>query len=77
MRGFVLREAPLSHSIYCRSTSWICQLCYGRSPTHGDLVDLGETVGIIAGQSIGEPEIQLTLRTFHIGGVFTGIAQYV
>lgn len=56
----------------CRSTSWICQLCYGRSPTHGDLVELGEAVGIIAGQSIGEPGTQLTLRTFHTGGVFTG-----
>nr|AKR81093.1 RNA polymerase beta' subunit [Pentastemona sumatrana] len=56
----------------CRSTFWICQLCYGRSPTHGDLVELGEAVGIIAGQSIGEPGTQLTLRTFHTGGVFTG-----
>ncbi|KAK9660894.1 hypothetical protein RND81_O174100 [Saponaria officinalis] len=56
----------------CRSMSWICRLCYGRSPTHGDLVELGEAVGIIAGQSIGEPGTQLTLRTFHTGGVFTG-----
>uniref|UniRef100_UPI0030025E17 RNA polymerase beta'' subunit n=1 Tax=Nemophila menziesii TaxID=79376 RepID=UPI0030025E17 len=62
----------------CRSTSWICRLCYGRSPTHGDLVELGEAVGIIAGQSIGEPGTQLTLRTFHTGGVFTGgIAEHV
>ncbi|GMN33178.1 hypothetical protein TIFTF001_041846, partial [Ficus carica] len=57
----------------CKSTSWICRLCYGRSPTHGDLVELGEAVGIIAGQSIGEPGTQLTLRTFHTGGVFTGV----
>nr|YP_009431208.1 RNA polymerase beta' subunit [Maianthemum bicolor]ASW26644.1 RNA polymerase beta' subunit [Maianthemum bicolor] len=56
----------------CKNTSWICQLCYGRSPTHGDLVELGEAIGIIAGQSIGEPGTQLTLRTFHTGGVFTG-----
>src|ERR1044072_6591451 len=56
----------------CRNTSWICRLCYGRSPIHGDLVELGEAVGIIAGQSIGEPGTQLTLRTFHTGGVFTG-----
>nr|QXU76147.1 RNA polymerase beta'' subunit [Biebersteinia heterostemon] len=56
----------------CKSTSWICRLCYGRSPTHGDLVELGEAVGIISGQSIGEPGTQLTLRTFHTGGVFTG-----
>nr|YP_010385868.1 RNA polymerase beta'' subunit [Leptopus chinensis]UPM52355.1 RNA polymerase beta'' subunit [Leptopus chinensis] len=62
----------------CSSTSWICRLCYGRSPTHGDLVELGEAVGILAGQSIGEPGTQLTLRTFHTGGVFTGgIAEHV
>nr|YP_010176762.1 RNA polymerase beta'' subunit [Vicia costata]QSQ72461.1 RNA polymerase beta'' subunit [Vicia costata] len=62
----------------CRNTSWICRLCYGQSPIHGDLVELGEAVGIIAGQSIGEPGTQLTLRTFHTGGVFTGgTAEYV
>ncbi|KAL5074428.1 hypothetical protein RYX36_013412, partial [Vicia faba] len=54
------------------NTSWIYRLCYGRSPIHGDLVELGEAVGIIAGQSIGEPGTQLTLITFHTGGVFTG-----
>ncbi|CAN6446916.1 unnamed protein product [Victoria cruziana] len=56
----------------CRSASWICRLCYGWSPTHGDLVELGEAVDIIAGQSIRELGTQLTLRTFHTGGVFTG-----
>ncbi|KAF9619707.1 hypothetical protein IFM89_008384 [Coptis chinensis] len=54
------------------STSGICRLCYDGSSTHGDLVELGEAVGIIAGQSIGEPGTQLTLRTFHTGGGFTG-----
>nr|YP_010934351.1 RNA polymerase beta'' subunit [Atriplex canescens]WKV25135.1 RNA polymerase beta'' subunit [Atriplex canescens] len=63
---------PIRTPFTCRSASWICRLCYGRSPTHGDLVELGEAVGIIAGQSIGEPGTQLTLRTFHTGGVFTG-----
>jgi DNA-directed RNA polymerase subunit beta' len=58
--------------------SWICQFCYGWSLTHGDLIELGEAVGIIAGQSIGEPGTQLTLRTFHTGGVFTcDIAKHV
>nr|UCU09293.1 RNA polymerase beta'' subunit [Cycas media subsp. media] len=62
----------------CKSLSRICRLCYGRSPTHGNLIELGEAVGIIAGQSIGEPGTQLTLRTFHTGGVFTGdIAEHV
>nr|YP_009426938.1 RNA polymerase beta'' subunit [Hypodematium crenatum]ASU95614.1 RNA polymerase beta'' subunit [Hypodematium crenatum] len=56
----------------------ICQLRYGRSLAHYDLVELGEAVGIIAGQSIGEPGTQLTSRTFHTGGVFTGdIAEYI
>jgi DNA-directed RNA polymerase subunit beta' len=61
-----------------KSMLWICQLCYGWSLTHGNLIELGEAVGIIAGQSIGEPGTQLTLRTFHTGGVFTGdIAEHV
>nr|YP_009732760.1 RNA polymerase beta'' subunit [Buxbaumia aphylla]QHU77102.1 RNA polymerase beta'' subunit [Buxbaumia aphylla] len=62
----------------CKSMLWICQFCYGWSLTHGDLIELGEAVGIIAGQSIGEPGTQLTLRTFHTGGVFTGdIAEHI
>nr|YP_009524668.1 RNA polymerase beta subunit [Holboellia latifolia]YP_010026071.1 RNA polymerase beta'' subunit [Holboellia angustifolia]YP_010228436.1 RNA polymerase beta'' subunit [Holboellia grandiflora]AXR90294.1 RNA polymerase beta subunit [Holboellia latifolia]AXR90379.1 RNA polymerase beta subunit [Holboellia latifolia]AXR90549.1 RNA polymerase beta subunit [Holboellia latifolia]QOQ36914.1 RNA polymerase beta'' subunit [Holboellia angustifolia]QZL13282.1 RNA polymerase beta'' subunit [Holboellia gr len=71
-RTFRAQPISLRTPFTCRSTSWICRLCYGRSPTHGDLVELGEAVGIIAGQSIGEPGTQLTLRTFHTGGVFTG-----
>lgn len=73
-RFITFRAQPISirTPFTCRSTSWICRLCYGRSPTHGDLIELGEAVGIIAGQSIGEPGTQLTLRTFHTGGVFTG-----
>ncbi|BBN70096.1 hypothetical protein Prudu_1422S000100, partial [Prunus dulcis] len=73
-RFITLQTQPISirTPFTCKSTSWICRLCYGRSPTHGDLVELGEAVGIIAGQSIGEPGTQLTLRTFHTGGVFTG-----
>ncbi|CAN4106435.1 unnamed protein product [Withania somnifera] len=57
-RFITFRAQPISirTPFTCRSTSWICRLCYGRSPTHGDLVELGEAVGIIAGQSIGEPE---------------------
>ena len=50
----------------------MCQFCYGWNLAHGSLVDLGEAVGIIAAQSIGEPGTQLTMRTFHTGGVFTG-----
>nr|YP_009667552.1 RNA polymerase beta' subunit [Cheilolejeunea xanthocarpa]QCW58328.1 RNA polymerase beta' subunit [Cheilolejeunea xanthocarpa] len=62
----------------CKSILWICQLCYGWNLTNGNLIEIGEAVGIIAGQSIGEPGTQLTLRTFHTGGVFTGdIAEHV
>nr|YP_010216442.1 RNA polymerase beta'' subunit [Elaeagnus pungens]UBS91489.1 RNA polymerase beta'' subunit [Elaeagnus pungens] len=73
-RFITFQTQPISirTPLTCKSASWICRLCYGRSPTHGDLVELGEAVGIIAGQSIGEPGTQLTLRTFHTGGVFTG-----
>uniref|UniRef100_A0AAU7E4Q0 DNA-directed RNA polymerase subunit beta'' n=1 Tax=Hypericum petiolulatum TaxID=1137009 RepID=A0AAU7E4Q0_9ROSI len=76
--NFGLQPISIRTPFTCKSTSWICRLCYGRSSTHGDLVELGEAVGIIAGQSIGEPGTQLTLRTFHTGGVFTGgIANHV
>nr|YP_010466172.1 RNA polymerase beta chain [Haplopteris ensiformis]UQV94621.1 RNA polymerase beta chain [Haplopteris ensiformis] len=73
-----LQPIYIRSPLICRSISWICQLCYGWSLAHYDLVEVGEAVGIIAGQSIGEPGTQLTLRTFHTGGVFTGdIAEYV
>nr|YP_009865622.1 RNA polymerase beta'' subunit [Dalbergia obovata]QKE47907.1 RNA polymerase beta'' subunit [Dalbergia obovata] len=70
--NFQTQSISIRTPFTCRNTSWICRLCYGRSPIHGNLVELGEAVGIIAGQSIGEPGTQLTLRTFHTGGVFTG-----
>lgn len=55
----------------CQSPYFICQLCYGWNLATGHLVQLGEAVGILAAQSIGEPGTQLTMRTFHTGGVFT------
>ena len=55
----------------CESTRSICQKCYGWNLAGGKVVDLGEAVGIIAAQSIGEPGTQLTMRTFHTGGIFT------
>jgi DNA-directed RNA polymerase subunit beta' len=58
-------RSPLS----CQSRQGICQKCYGRDLTRGRLVNLNAAVGIIAAQSIGEPGTQLTLRTFHTGGV--------
>jgi DNA-directed RNA polymerase subunit beta' len=53
----------------CDAIYGVCQACYGRSMASGRLVDIGEAVGIIAAQSIGEPGTQLTMRTFHTGGV--------
>ncbi len=61
----VFVRSPLS----CRTTHGICQMCYGLDLGRNHLVDLGEAVGIIAAQAIGEPGTQLTLRTFHAGGV--------
>nr|YP_009033741.1 beta'' subunit of RNA polymerase [Roya anglica]YP_009256903.1 beta'' subunit of RNA polymerase [Roya obtusa]AHZ11124.1 beta'' subunit of RNA polymerase [Roya anglica]ANI25976.1 beta'' subunit of RNA polymerase [Roya obtusa] len=62
----------------CQSMPRACQLCYGWDLSYGSLVELGAAIGIIAGQSIGEPGTQLTLRTFHTGGVFTGdVADHV
>nr|QOS04617.1 RNA polymerase beta'' subunit [Sarcopeltis skottsbergii] len=64
----ILVRSPIT----CDSIQSVCQLCYGWNLAHGKIVDLGEAVGIIAAQSIGEPGTQLTMRTFHTGGVFTG-----
>lgn len=64
----VIVRSPLT----CEAARSVCQHCYGWSLAHAHLVDTGEAVGIIAAQSIGEPGTQLTMRTFHTGGVFTG-----
>jgi len=70
IKTFYIRS-PLTCSLY-RS---ICQKCYGWDLANENLVDIGEAVGIIAGQSIGEPGTQLTMRTFHTGGIFTSEAR--
>nr|QKN19290.1 beta' subunit of RNA polymerase [Eudorina cylindrica] len=59
-------------ALTCNTTKLLCQLCYGWSLAQGNLVSVGEAVGVIAAQSIGEPGTQLTMRTFHTGGVFSG-----
>ena len=53
----------------CRAKTGVCARCYGSNMATGDPVQLGESVGIIAAQSIGEPGTQLTMRTFHTGGI--------
>jgi DNA-directed RNA polymerase subunit beta' len=62
-------EAKVRSVLTCESAVGVCATCYGRSMATGQLVDVGEAVGIVAAQSIGEPGTQLTMRTFHQGGV--------
>jgi len=65
-------EVYVRSPISCQSVRGVCQFCYGNDLGSGNLVKLGEAVGIIAAQAIGEPGTQLTMRTFHIGGVAGG-----
>jgi DNA-directed RNA polymerase subunit beta' len=64
-----IERVKIRSVLTCESKRGVCQLCYGRDMATGRLVDLGEAVGIIAAQSIGEPGTQLTMRTFHVGGI--------
>ncbi len=59
----------------CETRRGVCAMCYGRNLATGKLVELGEAVGVIAAQSIGEPGTQLTMRTFHIGGTASRVAE--
>ena len=61
-------EVMVRSSIFCEARYGVCSKCYGRDLGRGHLVNVGEAVGVIAAQSIGEPGTQLTMRTFHIGG---------
>ena len=67
-----ITQVAVRSPLTCEAARSVCQQCYGWSLAHGQMVDMGEAVGIIAAQSIGEPGTQLTMRTFHTGGVFTG-----
>jgi DNA-directed RNA polymerase subunit beta' len=60
---------PVRSVLKCEATTGVCQACYGRSMASGQTAQIGDAVGIIAAQSIGEPGTQLTMRTFHTGGV--------
>ncbi|OGP53985.1 MAG: DNA-directed RNA polymerase subunit beta' [Deltaproteobacteria bacterium RBG_13_52_11] len=63
-----LDRVKIRSVLTCESNYGVCALCYGRDLARGRIVDIGEAVGVIAAQSIGEPGTQLTMRTFHIGG---------
>ncbi len=69
IEGAGFKEVFVRSPLTCRTTHGLCQMCYGLDLGRNHLVDLGEAVGIIAAQAIGEPGTQLTLRTFHAGGV--------
>ena len=64
-----IKEVTIRSAFTCNTKHGVCQKCYGRNLATGDEVEVGEAVGIIAAQSIGEPGTQLTMRTFHTGGV--------
>ncbi len=67
-----IKKVEIRSILTCKSNNGVCQKCYGRNLATGNLVEKGEAVGIMAAQSIGEPGTQLTMRTFHSGGVAHG-----
>ncbi|MBZ4021099.1 DNA-directed RNA polymerase subunit beta' [Rhodobacter sp. TJ_12] len=67
-----IQSIRIRSALTCEAEEGVCALCYGRDLARGTLVNQGEAVGIIAAQSIGEPGTQLTMRTFHIGGIAQG-----
>ena len=69
-----IEEVEIRSVLTCELTRGVCSKCYGRNLATGKLVQRGEAVGVIAAQSIGEPGTQLTLRTFHVGGTASNIA---
>ncbi len=70
-----VEEVAIRSVLTCEARRGVCAMCYGYNLAENRLVDLGEPVGVIAAQSIGEPGTQLTLRTFHIGGTASRIAE--
>ena len=67
-----ITEVEIRSILTCNTEKGVCQKCYGRNLATGNLVEIGEAVGVMAAQSIGEPGTQLTMRTFHTGGVAGG-----
>ncbi len=67
-----IEEVEIRTTLTCNTVNGVCQKCYGRNLATGNLVEVGEAVGVMAAQSIGEPGTQLTMRTFHTGGVAGG-----
>jgi len=74
VQGAGIERVRIRSVLTCESRRGVCALCYGRNLASGRMVELGEAVGVIAAQSIGEPGTQLTMRTFHIGGTATRVS---
>ena len=70
-----IERVKIRSVLTCEARRGVCVMCYGRSLAGGRLVEMGEAVGVIAAQSIGEPGTQLTMRTFHIGGTATRVSE--
>jgi DNA-directed RNA polymerase subunit beta' len=70
-----IEQVKVRSVLTCESREGICAMCYGRNLATGQLVEMGEAIGIIAAQSIGEPGTQLTMRTFHIGGTASRVVE--
>src|SRR5882724_1111565 len=75
VQGAGIERVRIRSVLTCESRRGVCALCYGRNLASGRMVELGEAVGVIAAQSIGEPGTQLTMRTFHIGGTATRVSE--
>ena len=72
IQSLKIEKIKVRSPLTCNSVRSVCRNCYGWNLAYSKIVDLGEAIGIIAAQSIGEPGTQLTMRTFHTGGVFSG-----
>jgi DNA-directed RNA polymerase subunit beta' len=75
LKEYEIDQIKVRSVLVCKETFGFCAQCFGRDLARGKMVSIGETVGVIAAQSIGEPGTQLTMRTFHVGGTATAGAQ--
>src|SRR5207247_4794405 len=70
-----IERVKIRSVLTCETRRGVCHLCYGRNLATGKMVEIGEAVGVIAAQSIGEPGTQLTMRTFHYGGTASRVSE--